>query len=232
MTLTGVTGSFSYTYDSAGRLTSLLNPYGETTQWGYENNGWLASQTLGGGAVTTLAYDARGEATDRRTALGGVTLSDFAVPAAGTAPYGGYDGAGDRLTDGESVPGAYAVTRTLSYDGRGQLTRERSTYAGGYDYQFTYDGVTSGTSAGPGARTNDHVALPAPPYDIPQTANADDQMTSQGGATNYAYDGDGSPSTYGGTALAFDPEGRLTSYGTALTAGYDGDALLCTDPSG
>ena len=85
--------------------------------------------------------------------------------------------------------------------------------------------MTSGTSAGPGARTNDHVALPAPPYDIPQTANADDQMTSQGGATNYAYDGDGSPSTYGGTALAFDPESRLTSYGTALTAGYDGDGL-------
>jgi hypothetical protein len=50
------------------------------------------------------------------------------------------------------------------------------------------------------------------------TFNSDNQITNSG----YSYDGEGNPTTYGGTSLTFDVEDRLTAYGSAMSAGYDG----------
>src|SRR6266849_8682219 len=43
--------------------------------------------------------------------------------------------------------------------------------------------------------------------------------------TGFVHDGNGTPTTYAGTTLAFDPENRMTAYGSTLTAGYNGDGL-------
>ncbi|MCC7492418.1 MAG: hypothetical protein IT204_08740 [Fimbriimonadaceae bacterium] len=45
------------------------------------------------------------------------------------------------------------------------------------------------------------------------------------GPGTYVYDGNGNPTTFGGTALTWDVENRMTAHGTALEAAYRGDGL-------
>jgi len=72
-----------------------------------------------------------------------------------------------------------------------------------------------GTAGGPGNATAFKSGTQNRSY------NADNQLTNAG----FTYDGNGSPTAYNATALAFDPEQRMTSYGTVQTDGYDGDGL-------
>ncbi|MBV9852044.1 MAG: RHS repeat protein, partial [Armatimonadetes bacterium] len=201
MSLTGLSGPFSYAYDAAGRLTGLSNPSSEATAWAYYDNGWLASQALADGVSTAYAYDAQGRLSDLlNRAGGGATLSEFAVPA-----QGGYDGAGGRAQINAAVPAApaYAGSVLWRYDARGQLSEEYSTRPGlPYDNVYHYDGAGNNTSLG--------FAL-----------NADNQISGPG----FAYDGDGNPAAYNGSGLSFDPEGRLTAYGGALSCGWRADGM-------
>ena len=231
MSVTGVTGSFSYGHDGAGRLTGLTNPAGEGTSWAYLDNDWLAGQTLADGAATAYAYNPRGQMTDLRTARSGATLSDFAAPASG-----GFDGAGNRLAVGVTMPGTdggvdpYPTPDTggatsYAYDGRGQMTGESSTRLGGYSNTFAYDGV-SGTTAGPGNPTTMRGQGQS------FGPNGDNQLSGAG----FAYDGDGSPTAYEGSALSFDPEGRLSGLSTAAAAapaiadaGFEGPSVGAGD---
>jgi RHS repeat-associated protein len=143
------------------------------------------------------------------------------VPASG-----GYDGAGNRLSLSANVPataytGAVSGTVQDSYDGRDQVVGETSTRSNAsYDAPFQYDGVTSGTSTGPGNPTDMRGNS--------QAFNGDNQITG----TGYAYDGDGNPVTYKSNALHFDPEGRMTAYGTAETNTYTGDGLRASRNAG
>ncbi len=200
-------GNFSYSYDNAGRETGLTNPYGEASSWAYYANDWLQTQALADGATTQLTYDARGQVILQGGYTHTVKLAEYAMNVAGS-----YDGAGDRLKldDGD---GPYQGTTSYQYDGRNELTQEQSMRGGGYTDAQTYDGVTGGTTTGPGNLTTLRGTS--------QGFNADNQLTG----TGYAYDGDGSPVTCRGASLAFDPEGRMTAYGGAQTDGYTGDGL-------
>ena len=214
MSLTGVSGQFSYSYDSAGRETGLTNPYGEAVTWAYLNNDWLASQSLAASGLTgaisaAFTYDARGQVTDLTNRQGATVVSDFAAPSAG-----GYDGAGNRLKVTATQPAqpSYGGATTYTYDGRDELTGEASARNGGYTDTQHYDGVTTGTTTGPGDPTTLRGGAT-------HSFNADNQDAAN------SYDGDGSPVTYKGNSLKFDPEGRMAAYGSAETYGYTGDGL-------
>ena len=56
---------------------------------------------------------------------------------------------------------------------------------------------------------------------ITKSYNSNNQQTG----TGFTHDGNGNPTTYGGTPLTFDPESRMTAYGSILSAGYTGDGL-------
>lgn len=195
-------GAFAYGYDADGHLTGLTNPAGEASAWTYLDNGWLKTQTLGNGAVTTYTRDAQGRLLDlvSKTA-GGAALSDFGGMS--------YDGVGNRLAVTVAVPSApsaFSGQTAYAYDAKDQLLQEQSTRNGGYTNAFAYDAAGNPTTSR-GVSGN--------------TFNPDNQITNGG----FAYDGAGNPTTYQGVGLAFDPENRLTQYGSALTAGYNGDNL-------
>jgi len=219
--------AFFYGYDGVGRMNSLNNDNGGLTAYRYLDNGWLASKRLANGVLTTFTRDQQGRVTDLLNSLGGSTLSDFHVPTTG-----GYDGVGNRLsvtaTINGGAPANYSGTTSYAYDygqtqspqlNRSQLTQEASTRASG-TFSYGYDGNATnpnGTSGGPGN----------PTFFKGQTStfNSDNQNVSAG----YAYDGNGSSTTYQGNSLAFDPEQRLAS--DATTSGfsgntYDGDGHL------
>ncbi|MCC7493782.1 MAG: RHS repeat-associated core domain-containing protein [Fimbriimonadaceae bacterium] len=54
------------------------------------------------------------------------------------------------------------------------------------------------------------------------TIHGHKQLTGPG---TYVYDGNGNPTTFGGTALTWDVENRMTAHGTAFEAAYRGDGL-------
>ena len=201
--MTTPAGSFSYAYDSAGRETGLTNPFGEATAWSYLDNDWPASRRLSTGGLATFAYDARGQVTDllNRNPDGSVG-SEFGGAGANAAAALTYDGDGNRTSlhaqDNDNLSGADTGVTHYAYDGRDQLVGEAGTRGGGYSNAFAYDGVTSGTSAGPGDATTMRGRA--------QSFDADDRLSGSG----FAYDGDGNPVGYGGSTLSFDPEGRLS----------------------
>jgi RHS repeat-associated protein len=198
-TMTTPAGTFSYSYDAAGRPASMTNPFSETTTWSYQNNDWLATQTLANGATASYTYNALGQVTRLLNQLGGNTISDFSSIT--------YDGAGNHKSITASIPGATSLSGVtdFTYDTKDQLTQESSTRNGGFTDNFGYDTAGNPTSF----------------KGVTKSYNSNNQQTG----TGFSYDGNGNPTTYNGTTLAFDPENRMTQYGAALTAGYNGDGL-------
>ena len=194
-------GSFAYHYDGDGRLQNLTNPFAETTQWAYLDNGWLSTQTLGNGAATIYTQNALGQLTDLTTrASNASVLSDFGGMA--------YDGAGNRTAVTASLPAvpSYGGLTSYQYDPKDQLTQEQSARGGGYTSGFGYDAAgnpTTSRSSGP------------------NSFGADNQVV----ATGYGYDGNGNPTIYKGTALTYDAEDHPTGFGSLMTAGYTGAGL-------
>jgi hypothetical protein len=199
-------GSFNYYYDGGGRMTSLTNPYSETSSWSYYNNNWLDTQELANGVTTTYTLNTQGMLTDMSTRDSSSTLlSEFSVPTSA-----GYDGAMNALSVTADIPGAasgYSGTTDYAYDSKNQLLEEDSTRNGDFTNTFAYDG-------GSGNGVGNPTTMRGNTY----TFNSDNQITNSG----FSYDGEGNPTTYGGTSLTFDVEDRMTAYGSAMSAGYDG----------
>jgi RHS repeat-associated protein len=198
-TMTTPAGNFSYSYDAGGRPATMTNPFSETTSWAYQNNNWLATQTLANGAVATYTHNALGQVTELLNQIGATTISDFNTIA--------YDGFGNRTSVTANIPGATSLSGTTgyAYDSKDQITQETSTRNGGFTDNFGYDSAGNPTSF----------------KGITKSYNSNNQQTG----TGFSHDGNGNPTNYGGTTLTFDPENRMTAYGSILTAGYMGDGL-------
>jgi RHS repeat-associated protein len=192
---------FAYGYDAAGRPKSVTNPFNETTQWTYLNNGWLQSQQEANGVTALYAYNRRGFLNDlTHYAANGAALSDFGTMT--------YDAVANQLTKAVTIPGApasYSGHTAYAYDGKDQLKQEQSSLLGSFTSNFNYDPAANPLSF----KGQSH------------GFNADNQFTDSG----FTYDGEGNPTTYAGQTLTFDPEDRMTSYGNVLTAGYRTDGL-------
>jgi RHS repeat-associated protein len=191
-------GTYTYSYDAAGRLVGL-SALGWSASWTYAPNGWLLTQTLNG-ASTTYEYNARSFLTRLTNRdVGGNVLSDFQNLR--------YDGVGNRTQMTVSFPAMPSLggVTNYSYDTKNQLLQEQSTRVGGYTFTFAYDPAQNPTQFKGQSRTY----------------NANNQLIGAG----FAYDGNGNPVLYKGVNLSFDPENRMTAYGNILTASYNGDGL-------
>jgi RHS repeat-associated protein len=181
-------------------MTSLTNPFSKTAGWQYQNNNWLAQQTLGNNAVTTYAYNPLGLPT-------GITNYDAnanQLSAFTGLTYNGQfnnTGVTDAVTGLPSFSGGIAY----GYDGNGQLLNEQSQRGTPYNLTSVFDAAGNATTY----------------LGQTETVNANNQLTMSG----FSYDGNGNPTLYRGTTLAYDPLNHLTQCGTLFTAGYNGDGL-------
>ena len=103
-----------YSYDAAGRLTTLFGPAidgatRQTFKYSYNSNGHLATQTDGNGNGITYDYDANGNRTFQRDGLGNTVTRVF--------------GAKNELLSESVYPaaGGAALTTRYAYDGNGHL---------------------------------------------------------------------------------------------------------------
>lgn len=211
-------GTFTYTFDVVGRLSTLANPFSENSAWSYDVNGRLDYQYQANGLQTAYTYNSRGLLGTLQNEVPGVDVySSFAGPSGGARMT--YDAAGNRTAMGVSGTLADSVVHpgnvTYTYTTKNQLYHETSTRVGGtLDQGFGYDGAGNPTTM----RGTPNLSY-----------NGDNQRTGTG---TYAYDGNGNATTYKATTLTFDVENRMTAYGSVQTAGYNGNGLRAWKTAG
>ena len=133
-TLGGVTQTFAYTYDLAGRLTEVRRNGALTTSYAYDANGNRLSRTAGSG-TETATYDAQ----DRLEQFGATTYVHNAVgeresqTAAGQTTSYQYDGLGNLI--GVTLPDATQIDYVLDGAARRVGKRVNGTLAQGFLYQ-------------------------------------------------------------------------------------------------
>ncbi len=198
-------GSFTYTYDGAGRLTGLTNPASEAIAWTYLDNNWLWKQQMGSTELSAYTYNALGQITDlaHRVYPLNTLLSEFSSMS--------HDGVGSLTTQTANLPGntSYSGTINFTYDNKDQITQEQSTrtppgFPTGYTNTFGYDTAGNATTF----------------KGVTRIYNSSNQNTAN------TYDNNGNPTTYSGTSMTYDAENGLTAVGSVMTAGYTSGGQL------
>ena len=204
-------GRFSYVYDAADQLSSVLNPFSELTTFSYDIAGRRTVQRYSNGTRASIIYDTANNVTQfhNRTSTGtAITTNDYKYDNVGNRT-GMLEASGDRLT--------------WTYDNGDQLKSERRSGASGYANTFTYDGVGNRTLKNAGATRTTFS------YDV-----ADQLVYSQAvaGRTSYVYDNAGNqqierPPSGSRTTTVWDNENRPTLYRlpdtTLVTMSYNGN---------
>ena len=204
-------GRFSYVYDAADQLSSVLNPFSELTTFSHDIAGRRTVQRYSNGTRASIIYDTANNVTQfhNRTSTGtAITTNDYKYDNVGNRT-GMLEASGDRLT--------------WTYDNGDQLKSERRSGASGYANTFTYDGVGNRTLKNAGATRTTFS------YDV-----ADQLVYSQAvaGRTSYVYDNAGNqqierPPTGSRTTTVWDNENRPTLYRlpdtSLVTMSYNGN---------
>jgi YD repeat-containing protein len=252
--MTSPAGTTSYTYDAAGRLVSLTNPYSETTSYSYDHIGRLTNQSTSTGQATiatAYTWGVSGLAGDPNTKP--VYLRQITQTVNGNVfrQYTLKHSYLGQLLQRTGTGPNYSETSTYGYDGRGRLTSESiNATVNGTPYSktgsFSFDAANNIQGGAGGWTYNDNNQLTNAPA-----------LGGLSGATGLSYDAAGNLLTLNGMNFTWDvfgnlsqvtntPQGTVTYQTNSLgqrvtkTVGgattyyvYDGDDLICElDPNG
>jgi RHS repeat-associated protein len=244
--MTDATGTTTWNYDAASRVTSVSSPQG-IVSYTYNDADDRLTMTLPGNRTVTNAYDTAGR-------LGSVT--GWQSRAANFS----YDADGNRT----GITRPNGVNSSYTYDGGGRLTSAVHSNGGTLQsFTYTLDASGNRTSVAYGAGTETYTlddlnrvtAVSYPngdtvsyAYDangniltrtfngVPTNYTHDDadQLTSDG-STNYTYDANGNLTAAGADTFSWDYADRMTAAtvgGTAATYAYDGDGVRASKTVG
>jgi RHS repeat-associated protein len=199
--VTGTTYALGYSYDSVGRIATVVYPDGNKANYSYAN-GLVAGVTFTIGTTTSnlatgVAYQPGTQTMASWTSSNGLTNTL------------GYDGDG-RLTS-ISVPGVQNLA--FAYDDADRISRITNGIDSALTQSFGYDALSRLTS----------VASTA--------SNESYQYDPNGNRTSQVVNGVSTPSTisatsnrlvsFGGTTFGYDANGNTTSVAGAATYHYD-----------
>ena len=123
--------TWNYSYDSAGRLSSVTNTLGDSTSYSYEGEGKIVSQTNDNGTATHYSYNqARGWPTQISHQLSGTAFAEYDLE---------YDGGADTVGNLTKVTELDTSEVSYSYDALSRLTAEARTGTDPYSHSYTYD---------------------------------------------------------------------------------------------
>jgi RHS repeat-associated protein len=193
------TGTATYNYDNADRLTSVVDWNNKTTTYTYDTANRLATTATPDGVTETRTYDNADRLATILTKKGSTTIVSYTYTV---------DSVGNRTkvvdTNGTTTPGYDSLYRVNAM-----------TYPNGDTQSYTYDPMGNRlTKVNNGSTTN-------------YTSDDADQMTAAGGVT-YGYDNNGNQTSRGTDTFGYDAENRLTSTTLGGTSGsyvYNGDGL-------
>jgi len=200
----------SYQYNNANRLTSLTNPFNETTGLQYDAVGRLTRQNNANGTYGTWTFDAGGQISNVATKKSNnsvVLTMDYTRDNVGSPTQ-----VAEQLldTDNQTVHNA---TLTFGYDNANRLTLEKRTRA-----------PVRGCASRPRrvhTRTGSHA------HRLTHSAS---KLLTHGNLT-FGYDGNGNRTSKTvnqvTTTYAYNHDNRLTELhdGATLTFSYNGDGL-------
>ncbi|HEY0636120.1 MAG TPA: RHS repeat-associated core domain-containing protein [Pseudonocardiaceae bacterium] len=228
----GPEGRTDATYSAAGKLISVTDPTGDTTEYGYDGAGRLTSVEDGRGRTWTYTYDEYGQLWTETDPLGKTTR--YTYDAAGrartaqdrngivtTLQYG----PDSQVTRRSSTDGSYTA---YTYDALGRLaSAENATARLTYTWDDASRPVTETLVRGGGLPD---VTLTRGWTDGGELASIEDPQ----GRTTYTYDGQGrlggiADTVAGGFGLSYDNLDRLTELsrpnGATTTWTYRGDRI-------
>ncbi|GAA4671379.1 hypothetical protein GCM10023347_26540 [Streptomyces chumphonensis] len=227
------TGTDTFTYDLADRLTSVNAP-GGTQTFGYDDRGNLLTAE-GPSGDASFAYDADGHLTSRTDAAGTTTfgydpagrLTSAADPLTGTTQGYGYNAASQPTT---VTYGSGGAVRSYTYDDLGRLVTDILAEPGGatsasltyaYDAEDRVTGKTTTGTAGSGAHTYD------------RSGRLTGWTAPDGTDTAYTWDAAGNRTSAGEATATYDERNRLlTAAGSSYAYTARGTQRTVTDADG
>ncbi len=244
----GLGNTWSYSYDTNGYITRIVEPGGATTTYTYDPaTRYISTTTNANGAVTRFYYDAEGNRTNITDTLGEVTSYTYdptfnqvtsLTDANGRVTTYQYDSRGNRTNEIDPL----LQSQSWTYDSRGNMlsatdkrgdtttyqydsygNRTNMTDALGFTTTYTYDGVGNRvTATDPLGRTTT--------YSYDSLNRMTGTTNALGGVSSFGYDGMGrrtsmtDPNT-NLTTFSYDNRGRLIQtvdpLGNPTTYGYD-----------
>lgn len=207
-TSTNSTGTTTYEYDAAGRIIRLQRPDGRELNYTYDAVGNRTQLSDGAGFEVNYAYDAAGRLTEMQDAADSLLVAFQ------------YDVTG-RLARQNNANGTYT---TYAYDGNGQTTSivhhaPNDTVTSRFDY--SYDAL--------GRRTSMTTLEGTTIYGYDASGNLTDVALPTGRRIEYAYDAAGNRLSVNDdgqtTNYVVDEQGRYTLVG-AIAREYDADGNL------
>ncbi len=205
--MNSVAGNWTYLYDKASRYTSMTSPLG-TVSSEYELNGWQKKRTLPNGAHTSFGYDPAG----LPNSIVHKKPDNSLISEWSEFSYDGVFNLVDVSTSGHTFNTNFNGLLGFAYTSKDQLSTESSTRFGDYVESNVWD-----ASGNPTTFRNASG----------RTFNNSNQRTN----TGFVYDGNGNPTTHGGTTATYDAENRMLTYGSA-TYTYRADGLRASDGTG
>ncbi len=250
------TGTTSYILDGDNHVTSMINPDGNQTQYGYDADGNQNKITDATGHITTSTYDGDDRLTNKTTGYGTAAAqpvtTSYDIPTttgpcstgiAGNATYCTTTTNGDSQVtvdfyndldqEVQISPPASLASETKSYDGAGNLLTDTT---GGGTTTYTYYPNNQVQTETPSNAQSGYQAASATSYHY-DSDGLRTQMTDGTGTTSYVYDGyerlsstqNGAGSTIG---YGYDLDNDITSItypnNKTVTRGYDNADRLHT----
>ena len=218
------TGTTTYTYDDADRLTSVAAPTTGTVSYGYNDAGQRTSITYPSTHQVTYGYNSRGELETVTDWLSGVTtytydpagrLTEIEYPNNVVGEFG-YDDA-DRLTDIEYLDGMTSL-EAISYVVNAMGIRTSMTDGSGTT-DYTYDALYRLTEVEyPNSDTTDYT------YDA--VGNRTSLTINGGTPISNTYNDANALTASGSDSYSYDENGNLISKTvSSVTTDYTWDAL-------
>jgi RHS repeat-associated protein len=130
---TGTTNvvTWTYSYDSAGRLSGVSNTFGESSSYTYDGEGKIKTQTNGNSTTVDYAYNqARGWPTSIVHKLSGTAFASYDLE---------YDGGSNTVGNITKVTELDSSEVNYQYDELYRLTSETRTGTNAFTHTYNYD---------------------------------------------------------------------------------------------
>ena len=211
-----VSKSVGYGYNSAGQLTTLTTPSGQTITYGYANNRIVSVTVNSTTVLDNVLYDPFGPVRQWDWGNSTIAVRSFdqdgnvdQIDSAGLKTYTQDDAF--RIT-GITDASDSTLSWTYGYD---PMDRINSASRTGQSQTWTYD--ASGNRLSQGGTTSST-------FTISSTSN---RLSSVSGALSrsYGYDASGNTTGYSGLTFGYNDAGRLTSVSGGASATYSHNAL-------